>query len=114
MLPAEVSSRINHLVTKHEPHADDPTPFFRTQNANFTAYALAANLLDFSHAELSANRRNVDFVLVDGARLAAETFRRYNAGLVSQVNPRVLLELRTWLIDEAKRILAEAQRAQAN
>jgi len=111
MLPAEVSSRINHLITRHQPHHDDPSPFFHSQNANFTAYALAANLLDFSHAELNANGRNVDFVLVDGARLAAETFRRYNAGLVSQVNPRVLLELRTWLIDEAKRILAERTNA---
>ena len=110
---SNVSEVVSSLTRHTEPHPCDPNPFFRSQNVNFTAYALAANLLRFSHAEINPNGRAVDFILVDGDKLGAEAVRRYNAGLVSMVNPRVLYEIRSFLIDEARRVQAEANRAEA-
>jgi hypothetical protein len=75
---------------------------FSTNNTQLAAYIIAANLLHYLRAELREQR--VEFLFDDPQDIGKDIQRSWVTGLVSLVNPKVLLETRNKLIDEIKRL----------
>lgn len=81
------------------------TPPYRCPNSSFGAYLLAANVLRYIGAQLSAtSRRDVEFLFYDPDERGPGLLRRFNSGAVGPVNPRILLEVRGFLVSEARRV----------
>jgi hypothetical protein len=83
-----------------------PLSLYHTQNSNFSAYLIAAGLLQYTGARLASNGKDVDFLFHDPNAEGPDLLRRFNAGAVDAVNARVLFEVRGYLLSEVKRTQA--------
>jgi hypothetical protein len=78
-----------------------PDPLFISNNTQFSAYLIAANLLQFLRAEPGIQ---VSFVFADPDGLGEDLRRNWHLDAVALVHPKRLLEARNRLVDEIKRL----------
>jgi hypothetical protein len=91
---------------------DPEVPHTRTNNLNFAAAVIAADLLSYVHTEIAKNGSDPVFVLKDLNELAPELQRKFNRGVFPHVNPRILFDVRAFLLDEAARVRGTVRRGQ--
>lgn len=83
------------------PQQPDPlTPLYRTNDIGFAASAIASGLCTYIRTERDPSKPNVLFVLQDDFEQGTEYERRYKGGAFVRVQPRVLLEARSFLMRE--------------
>lgn len=90
--------------------SDTKNPF-RTQSTSFAAALVASDQLRYSHTELHANGRDVVFVFDDPYAQGEVLHRRFNAGMFSRVEPKLLFSARGFLTDEMARLSGRGRRA---
>jgi hypothetical protein len=84
---------------------------FRTMSTSFAAAIVASNQLEFLRAELAANGREVVFVFEDPLAQGDDLHRRFDAGMFSRVEPKVLFSARGFLMDEMARLQGRGRHA---
>jgi hypothetical protein len=92
--------------------SDTEVTHARTNNLNFAAAVIAADLLRYVSTEITKNSGDPVFVLKDLNELAPELQRQFNRGVFPHVSPRMLFDVRAFLLDEAARVRGTVRRGQ--
>ncbi|MBI3477128.1 MAG: hypothetical protein HY010_15455 [Acidobacteria bacterium] len=92
------------------PKIDASVPKYATAQLNFASYLIALNLLQYQRAYLSADSRSVTFEFTDPDGLSSLYLSRFNAS-IGECNARVLLEVRNYLLSEAKRVQSKVAKS---
>lgn len=80
---------------------------FRTQSTSLAASIVAADLLNYSHAE--PHSTGVVFCFRDPDSKGDDLKRRFEAGMFPRVEPKVLFSARGFLVEEMNRLLGRGR-----
>ena len=90
------------------PPEPSPQSVFRIRSTNLATYILAAAKLQFLGAQLAANGKDVDLLFDDPENVGPILQSRFSSGAVEMVNAKLFCDLRSFLLEEIKRIQVKA------